>query len=377
MALSTADLTKTYGDEEAVSGVSLDLQQGEFFALIGPSGCGKTTVLRILAGLTAPDEGVVRLDGEPVTDQPPRARDTNLVFQDLVLFPHMTVAENVAYGLKRAGVSTSDRERRVDDALSLVDLAGFGDRDPEALSGGQQQRVALARALVNEPAVLLLDEPLASLDRSLRDEMQAEFRRIQRQSDTTFLYVTHDQESAMSMADRLAVMRDGSIVDVGRPERLYERPRTAFTATFLGDAALVDGEVQSDGGETVRVETPAGTVTSLVDGATPARGETVTLAVRPEAVTVGDGPLSSEVIDRAYKGFYEEATIELDDGSRLTIREADGPATRDEMEAVPTDGGSSERRFRVGETVAFDVERAVLVDRDDSPAATGGADVDG
>ena len=225
--------------------------------------------------------------------------------------------------------------------------------------------------------MLLLDEPLASLDRSLRDEMQAEFRRIQRQSDTTFLYVTHDQESAMSMADRLAVMRDGSIVDVGRPERLYERPRTAFTATFLGDAALVDGEVQSDGGETVRVETPAGTVTSLVDGATPARGETVTLAVRPEAVTVGDGPLSSEVIDRAYKGFYEEATIELDDGSRLTIREADGPATRDEMEAVPTDGGSSERRFRVGETVAFDVERAVLVDRDDSPAATGGADVDG
>jgi spermidine/putrescine transport system ATP-binding protein len=361
-ALAAEGLVRSYAGERAVDGVSLELRRGEFFSLIGPSGCGKTTTLRMLAGLAAPDKGVVRVDGQEVTDRPARERDTNLVFQDLVLFPHMSVADNVAYGLKRSGVGRAEREQRVAEALELVDLADVGGRDPEELSGGQRQRVALARALVNEPAVLLLDEPLASLDRSLREELQAEFRRVQRDSETTFLYVTHDQESAMSMSDRMAVMRDGQVVDAGRPERLYGRPRTAFVAGFLGDAALLEGEVRRTDGRTVLVETPAGEVESLANGVDPDRGETVTAVVRPEAVAVGDGRLTGEVVDRAYKGFYEEATVDVG-GARLTVRAESEGAARERTGAVPTDGGDHDARFRVGETLGFAVERAVLVER--------------
>lgn len=358
-ALTVDGLSKTFGDETAVSDVSLTLERGEFFSLIGPSGCGKTTTLRMLAGLLAPDGGTIQLGERDVTALPARERATNMVFQDLVLFPHMTVAENVAYGLARSGVPEPERDERVADALSLVGLDGFGDRDPASLSGGQQQRVALARALVNEPPVLLLDEPLASLDRALREEMQSEFRRIQRDSETTFLYVTHDQESAMSMSDRLAVMRDGEIVDRGPPQRLYDRPGTRFTADFLGDATLLSGEVIDDG-ETALVATPVGEVTATAPERRPDVGEEVTLAVRPEAVTVGEGPATGKVVDTAYKGFYVGATIDCE-GTAVGVRRErrTPPPTR----TASADGGDlgTDRPFAVGDTVELRVEHAVIV----------------
>lgn len=364
-ALTVDKLSKAFGGETAVNKVSLTLERGEFFSLIGPSGCGKTTTLRMLAGLLSPDSGTVQLDGRDVTELPARERATNMVFQDLVLFPHMTVAENVEYGLARSGVPEPERVDRVTEALTLVGLGGFGDRDPASLSGGQQQRVALARALVNNPPVLLLDEPLASLDRALREEMQAEFRRIQRDSETTFLYVTHDQESAMSMSDRLAVMRNGDIVDRGPPRRLYNRPETKFTADFLGDATLLTGEIVDDTGDTVRVETGVGKVTAAVPNRQPTVGERVTLAVRPEAVTLGDGAVAGDVVDTAYKGFYAEATVDCGD-SKIAVR-------RERRAARPTwtasaDGGDpgTDRLFEVGETVKLRVEHAVVVSDGDS-----------
>jgi spermidine/putrescine transport system ATP-binding protein len=358
-ALVVDDLRKTFGGEPAVDDISLTVEQGEFFSLIGPSGCGKTTTLRMLAGLLTPDAGQVMLNGDDVTDRPARERATNMVFQDLVLFPHMSVAENVGYGLARSGVTDPERGQRVTDALELVNLGGFGDRDPADLSGGQRQRVALARALVNDPAILLLDEPLASLDRALREEMQAEFRRIQRDSDTTFLYVTHDQESAMSMSDSVAVMRDGRIVNVGPPRQLYADPRTRFVASFLGDATLLEGEVTRRDGPDVVVRTGAGALRAAADTASHAVGDRVTVAVRPEAVTLGGGDLTGTVTDVAYKGFYEEATVDCSDTELVVRRERNAAATADT--ATSADGGTG-LPFRVGETVELGVSRAVLVE---------------
>jgi len=356
-ALAVDDLRKTFGGEPAVDDISLTVEQGEFFSLIGPSGCGKTTTLRMLAGLLTPDAGQVMLNGDDVTDRPARERATNMVFQDLVLFPHMSVAENVGYGLARSGVTEPERGQRVEDALALVNLAGFGDRDPSDLSGGQRQRVALARALVNDPAILLLDEPLASLDRALREDMQAEFRRIQRDSDTTFLYVTHDQESAMSMSDRVAVMRDGRIVNVGPPRQLYTDPQTRFVASFLGDATLLDGDVIRREGPDVVVQTGAGPLRADADAASYAVGDTVTVAVRPEAVTLGGGDLTGTVTDVAYKGFYEEATVDCS-GAELVVRRERNTAAPD---TAPSADGGTDLPFRVGETVELGVSRAVLV----------------
>ncbi|WP_303704034.1 ABC transporter ATP-binding protein [Haloquadratum walsbyi] len=315
-------LLKSFGSTRAVDKIDFTVESGEFFALIGPSGCGKTTTLRLLAGLTAPDAGTVRLGDSVITNQPARTRDTNMVFQDLVLFPHLTVAENVGYALARKGIGDPERSRRVGTGLELVNLDGFGDREPASLSGGQQQRVALARALVNDPSVLLLDEPLASLDRSLKQGLQSEFRRIQRESETTFLYVTHDQTSAISMADRIAVMRDGKIVDVGSPRRLYTRPATRFVATFLGDATILRGTVtQCNIAEsTVAVDTPIGMLTPAMNGINPDVGDTVTIALRPTAFTLANDGIGGTVITSAYKGFYEEATVEIQDTVRVIIR---------------------------------------------------------
>jgi putative spermidine/putrescine transport system ATP-binding protein len=235
-----AGLVKRYGEVRAVDGVSLDIQRGEFFTLLGPSGSGKTTTLRLIAGFELPDAGSVELAGQPVEHLPPYARDVNTVFQDYALFPHMTVAENVAYGLRVRGVPKAQRRARADEALGLVQLAGLGARKPAQLSGGQRQRVALARAIVNSPRVLLLDEPLGALDLKLRQEMQSELKAIQRDIGITFIYVTHDQEEAMAMSDRLAVFNSGRVEQVGAPAEVYERPASAFIAGFVGVSNVLE-----------------------------------------------------------------------------------------------------------------------------------------
>ena len=233
-------LRKHYGDVAAVDGVDLDVGRGEFFTMLGPSGSGKTTTLRLIAGFERPDAGAVLLRGRDVTDDPPYARNVNTVFQDYALFPHMSVEENVAYGLKIKRVPAAERRARVEEALATVQLSGFGGRRPGQLSGGQRQRVALARALVNRPQVLLLDEPLGALDLKLRQEMQIELKRIQREVGITFVYVTHDQDEALTMSDRLAVFNRGRIEQVGPPAEVYEHPRTEFVAGFVGVSNLLE-----------------------------------------------------------------------------------------------------------------------------------------
>src|SRR5687767_6741340 len=227
-------VTKFFGDFKAVDGVSLYVAAGSFVALLGSSGAGKSTVLRMIGGFELPDDGSIRIGGRDVTALPPYRRDVNTVFQNYALFPHMTVAENVAYGLRRDGVPGAERRARVREALEMVQMLPLAHRRPSQLSGGQQQRVALARALVKRPSVLLLDEPLGALDRKLRQQMQVELKLLQHQLGTTFIFVTHDQEEALAMSDTIAVMRDGRIDQVGEPTELYDRPHTAFVASFIG-----------------------------------------------------------------------------------------------------------------------------------------------
>ena len=249
-----------------MDGVDLDIAAGEFFTMLGPSGSGKTTLLRLIAGFERPDAGVVELNGADVTRQPPYARDVNTVFQDYALFPHMTVGQNVEYGLRVRRVPRAERRRRAEEALDIVRLTGLSERKPVQLSGGQRQRVALARALVNQPGVLLLDEPLGALDAKLRQEMQSELKRIQREVGITFVYVTHDQEEALTMSDRLAVFNQGRIEQLGTPVDVYERPASGFVAGFIGISNLLE----RDGRQiTVRPEK----IRLLTDGEQPAAGQ--------------------------------------------------------------------------------------------------------
>ena len=242
-AVSFQSVSRHYGAVKAVDDVSFEILDGEFFAMLGPSGSGKTTCLRLIAGFEQPTSGSVSIHGKPMTGVPPYDRDVNTVFQDYALFPHMTVAENVAYGLMIKKVPGAERRRRAQEMLEMVDLGSFGERKPSQLSGGQRQRVALARALVNRPSVLLLDEPLGALDLKLREQMQVELKAIQRQVGITFIYVTHDQGEALSMSDRIAVFNQGRIEQMAPPSELYERPRTAFVAGFVGVSNLLNGEV--------------------------------------------------------------------------------------------------------------------------------------
>lgn len=353
--LRTDGLAKRFDGARAVADLSLTLRAGEFFSLVGPSGCGKTTTLRLLAGLTSPTAGRVELDGRDVTTRPAQNRDTNLVFQDLVLFPHMTVTENVAYGLARDSVPKAEREAQVADMLSTVGLEGFGERDPTALSGGQRQRVALARALVNEPSVLLLDEPLSSLDRTLRTEMRSELRRIQREVGTTFLYVTHDQESAMSMSDRVAVMRDGRIVESGTPEELYTRPRTTFVADFFGDANLLSATVQARRNGHVTV-TAAGGRFEADDDDDRQPGDGATVMVRPEDLRLDGETFAGSVRNVEYKGAFEEYIVALDAGVTVRVRSSAG------------DGDG----VGVGDAVGVGVGDAAVIDGESADGAEAG-----
>jgi spermidine/putrescine transport system ATP-binding protein len=301
---------KRFDDVAAVDGVSLEIPRGSFFALLGPSGCGKTTTLRMIGGFEEPTEGAIYLGDRDVVGLPPYKRDVNTVFQSYALFPHMSVADNVAFGLERRGVAKDEVRIRVGEALELVDLAGRERRKPRQLSGGQQQRVALARALVNRPRVLLLDEPLGALDLKLRKQMQLELKRIQQDVGITFVHVTHDQEEAMTMADTIAVMNHGRIEQLGPPAELYEQPRTAFVASFLGTSNLLEG--RSDGPDGVRLAD--GTRVRVQRGA--ASG-TIWIGVRPEKVRLGgDGANSLEgtIREAAYIGVATQVIVDTPAG---------------------------------------------------------------
>ncbi|WP_235910238.1 ABC transporter ATP-binding protein [Deinococcus kurensis] len=261
--------------------IDLDIRRGEFFSLLGPSGCGKTTLLRILAGFESPDAGAVLIGGQDMTGVPPHRRDVNTVFQSYALFPHMTVQDNVAFGLRMKGVPAAQVRERVMTALERVRIADFAARRPDQLSGGQRQRVALARAIVNEPQVLLLDEPLSALDLKLRKELQVELANLQETLGMTFVFVTHDQEEALVMSDRIAVMNRGRVEQLGRAEELYERPRTAFVANFLGSSNLIFGMVLTVDGHEATVQTEHGQLRTT-HGAGLRPGQSVTLSVRPE-----------------------------------------------------------------------------------------------
>jgi len=308
--IELSNVRKEFGDVTAVDGIDLTIKRGEFFSLVGPSGCGKTTTLRMISGFESPTGGAVLLDGTDMTSVPPEARDTNLVFQHLSLFPHMTVHDNVAYGLKKSGVDEVTRDERVTEYLDLVDLGGFGDRKPDELSGGQQQRVALARALVNRPSLLLLDEPLSSLDRKLRKMMQVELRKIHEKTQGAFFYVTHDQEVAMTLSDRLAVMNDGHIEQVGTPEEIYREPASPFVADFIGDTNLFEGTASIEAGDTVVHLGDDGDVAISVE--TPAEGS-VTVSIRPEEFSLaenGDGLFEAEVVERYFQGDQTNYVVE-------------------------------------------------------------------
>ena len=243
--LELQNIAKHFGDTDVLNGISISIGKGEFITLLGPSGCGKTTTLRIIAGLETPDEGRVILNGQDVTDSEPNKRDVNTVFQNYALFPHMTVAANIGYSLKLKKRPKDEIKKAVDDALALVQLSGYGKRMPAELSGGQRQRVAIARAVVNRPSVLLLDEPLGALDLQLRRQMQLELKALQKQLGITFIYITHDQEEALNMSDRIAVMKDGRFEQLGTPAEVYDSPRTSYVARFVGTANVLTGTVEA------------------------------------------------------------------------------------------------------------------------------------
>jgi spermidine/putrescine transport system ATP-binding protein len=314
-------VTKRFGSATAVAELNLTVEQGEFFSLLGPSGCGKTTTLRMVAGFEQPTEGEVFLDGEPVAKVPPFKRNVNTVFQSYALFDHLDVAGNVAFGLKRRKVPGPEIETRVAEALVLVQLTGREQSRPSELSGGQKQRVALARALVNRPSVLLLDEPLGALDLKLRKQMQVELKAIQREVGITFLYVTHDQEEALAMSDRIAVMSEGVVQQCGSPEEVYERPAVPFVAGFMGISNLMAGTVEGRG---VRLATG-----DLCEAPVPddcASGASVQLSVRPEKIVLDaseDGMvrLSGTVAARVYVGTATQVIVELGGGVRVVALE--------------------------------------------------------
>jgi len=320
------NLTKRFDDVVAVDDLSLDIEQGRFFALLGPSGCGKTTTLRMIGGFEDPTAGCVELGGRDVSGLPPYKRDVNTVFQSYALFPHLTIFENVAFGLRRRKVRGDELKTRVRDALELVGLGEYEKRKPRQLSGGQQQRIALARALVNRPRVLLLDEPLGALDLKLRKEMQLELKRIQHEVGITFVHVTHDQEEAMTMADRIVIMNGGRIEQQGTPAELYETPRTAFVASFLGASNLLDGTTV--GADRVRLDD--GSEMRVPAGALGGREGKVRLGVRPEKVRLGrDDPeantLGGTVTEIAYIGVSTQYIVETAAGAVTVYVQNDRP----------------------------------------------------
>jgi spermidine/putrescine transport system ATP-binding protein len=334
-------VTKRFGDTVVVDGVNLTISEGEFFALLGPSGCGKTTLLRMLAGLESPSAGRILIDGADVVGVPPNRRPVNMVFQSYAIFPHMTVAQNVAYGLSVAGVHQHERNTRVEEALALVKLDDMGGRKPDQLSGGQRQRVALARALVKRPRLLLMDEPLSALDARLRESMCSELAQLQRRTGVTFMMVTHDQNEALSMATRCGVMEAGVLRQVGSPQELYDRPNSPFVAGFIGSVNLIDGElIRVDDGRPVVVAPDFVQALEIGDPGAAQDGR-VCVAIRPEQIhltrreldiacaSLGRNTVAGTIRQASYLGDGWLYEVEIASGRRLKIaapRRADGPS---------------------------------------------------
>ncbi len=311
-------VSKRFGEARAVDGVSLRIEPGELFFLLGPSGCGKTTLLRCVAGFYTPDGGTIRIGERDVTQLPPHVRDTGMVFQSYALWPHLTVSQNVAFGLEMRHVARGEVDRRVAEALELVRMTDRAKHKPNQLSGGQQQRVALARALVIRPQCLLLDEPLSNLDAKLRLEMRAEIRRICKEAGLTAIYVTHDQKEALSIADRLAVMHEGRLLQVGAPREVYLRPANRFVANFIGETNFLPAEVAEVGGGRVRMRTAIGILESAMPAAAVTQGSRVTLSIRPEVIRFDVPPagapnvLTGTVHDTVYLGEVAQHHVRIE-----------------------------------------------------------------
>ena len=281
--ISFQGVNKRFGQVTAVDNASFDIQRGEFFSLLGPSGCGKTTLLRMVAGFEVPSAGEILIDGQPMSATPPNHRPVNMVFQNYAIFPHLNVRNNIAFGMRKAGLTRAELDKRIDEVLDLIKLPGYGNRGADELSGGQRQRVALARALIKQPKVLLLDEPLGALDKKLREQMQIELRQLQQQIGITFLFVTHDQEEALTLSDRIAVMSEGVVMEIASPGQLYESPGSPFVADFIGSMNFFEGEVLSSTDNTMTVETGAlGTVSVTNSDAQMVSGQKAWVAIRPE-----------------------------------------------------------------------------------------------
>jgi spermidine/putrescine ABC transporter ATP-binding subunit len=351
-------VSKRFGPVRAVDDVSLSIAPGEFFALLGPSGCGKTTTLRIIGGFESASAGRVYLRGADVTRVPPNRRETNMVFQHLALFPHLNVFDNVAFGLRLARVASREVSGRVRAMLELVELSGYESREIRQLSGGQKQRVAIARALVNRPAVLLLDEPLGALDLKLRLQMQVELKRIQHQVGTTFVYVTHDQGEALAMSDRLAVMRDGRVEQIGTSHEIYTTPRSRFVATFIGEANILDGVITERTGASYRIQTAGGLQVQGFSPEAAAVGARVSVAIRPEHVKVG---AAAESLLNRWPGRIRERTF-MGPTIRLRIAVGDVHVTADVANDEAADLSADAEV-----TAGWNADRAIVLREEPAP----------
>ncbi len=324
-SIRAESVVKTFGNVRALDAISLLVEPGELFFLLGASGCGKTTLLRCIAGLETPTSGSIHFGTRDVTKMPPHKREAAMVFQSYALWPHLTVGQNISFGLEERRVPKPEIKRRVEEALEMVRMPGYGDRSIDQMSGGQQQRVSLARALVVKPKCLLLDEPLSNLDAQLRVEMRREIRRIVKENGLTGIYVTHDQEEALAMADRMAVLTRGRIGQIGTPEEIYRNPRSAYVANFIGETNLLDGRVISLNGRVASVETPAGIIMGRVSDPdwSPRAGESVRISIRPEAWCLqpdtGENPVAGTITERAYLGQRIQYWIETAAGRQQIV----------------------------------------------------------
>ena len=357
--VSLQHVEKWYGNNHVVKDMNLEIAEGEFLTLLGPSGCGKTTTLRMIAGFEDATEGIIMVQGERVEDKEPFQRDVNTVFQNYSLFPHMIVYDNVAYGPTIKKVPKSEIRQRVTEMLDMVQMSGYEKIKPDELSGGQKQRVAIARALINQPRVLLLDEPLGALDLKLRKQMQIELKRLQKKLEITFVYVTHDQEEAMTMSDRIAVMRDGIIEQIDTPSKIYQRPATRFVADFIGESNIIEGVVKEKENDLLTIDTGNGLVSACSNGFS--KGDRVCVSVRPEAMDVSSQPapgfsLQAVVTDSVYMGTITKTLLRTDAGQEIKL-------SRFEAENAPSEGN------RV--YLNWNPRKAVVLKPDDSAAKEG------